>query len=145
MAALEIAKSYNEILDLAKEAELASDVEKATKYYEKATRLEPLEPFSYNRLMIIYRKEKNYTAELNTINRGIEKFLQDKKNREEEFNTKHKQAARLSKSLIKVLQSPGSTDLDIGFPEPVNTWQKRKLIVEQKLTKKPPTGKKRKK
>jgi tetratricopeptide (TPR) repeat protein len=143
MAALEIAKSYNEILDLAKEAELASDVEKATKYYEKATRLEPLEPFSYNRLMIIYRKEKNYTAELNTINRGIEKFLQDKKNREEEFNTKHKQAARLSKSLIKALQSPGSTD--IGFPEPVNTWQKRKLIVEQKLTKKPPTGKKRKK
>ena len=68
--ALEIAKSYTELIALAKEAEQASDVEKAIKYYEKATRLEPLEPFAYNRLMIIYRKEKNYTAELNTINKG---------------------------------------------------------------------------
>jgi tetratricopeptide (TPR) repeat protein len=143
--ALEIAKSYNELLDQAKEAELASDVEKATKYYEKATRLEPLEPFSYNRLMIIYRKEKNYTAELNTIKRGIDNFFQDKKNREEIFNTKHKQAARLSKSLLKALQSPGSTDINKSYPEPVNTWVKRKLIVEKKLTKKPIIRKKRKK
>ncbi len=134
--ALELAKSYKELLDQAKEAELASDIEKAIRYYEKATRLKPLEPFAYNRLMIIYRKGKNYTAELNTIKRGIEKILQEKQKREKNFNTKHKKAARLSKTLLKVLGLAGSKDTDTAYSEPVNTWQKRKLIVEQKLTKK---------
>jgi len=143
--ALELAKSYKELLDQAKEAELASDVEKASRYYEKATRLEPLEPFAYNRLMIIYRKGKNYTAELNTITRGIDKFLEEKQKREKNFNAKHKQAARLSKTLLKELGSPGSKEMEKAYPEPVNTWQKRKLIVEQKLTKKPTAGKKSKK
>lgn len=143
--ALEIARSYDELRHLAKKAEHASDVENAIKYYEKATRLEPLEPFAYNRLMIIYRKEKNYTAELNTINRGIDCFLQEKKKREETFNTKHKQAARLSKSLLKALATPGIKDDNSDYTEPVNSWQKRKLIVEQKLTKKTSIKKKQKK
>jgi tetratricopeptide (TPR) repeat protein len=139
--ALEIAKSYKELLHHAKEAEQASDIEKAIQYYEKATRLEPLEPFAYNRLMIIYRKEKNYTAELNTINKGLEKFLTEKKLREKSFNTKHKQAARLSKSLLKALTPSNSKKEDIEHFEPINSWNKRKGVVEQKLSKKPSSKK----
>ncbi|MGI8599010.1 MAG: hypothetical protein ACR2KB_07115 [Chitinophagaceae bacterium] len=143
--ALELAKSYKELLDQAKEAELASDIEKAIRYYEKATRLKPLEPFAYNRLMIIYRKEKNYTAELNTITRGIDKFLEEKQKREKNFSAKHTQAARLSKTLLKALGSPELKEIDTTYPEPAKTWQYRKLIVEQKLTKKPIAKKKKKK
>ena len=51
--ALEIARSYDEVIKLGKEAEMNKDYSKASKYYEKAIKMEPYDEFAYNRLMII--------------------------------------------------------------------------------------------
>ena len=63
-----------DITDKAKKAEHEGDLKLASTLYEQALKKYPIDEFSYNRLMIVYRKLKQYKDELRVIKKGIKDF-----------------------------------------------------------------------
>src|SRR6476659_538019 len=63
-------------IQLAYEEEEKGNVEQAIKYYETAIKDDKPDEVPYNRLMILYRKEKKYNDELRVINKGIKVFTE---------------------------------------------------------------------
>jgi len=52
--------SYKDLIKKAEEAEDDEQLDEAVKLYREAMKVEPSYELPYNRLMIIYRKQKNY-------------------------------------------------------------------------------------
>src|SRR5690349_21099161 len=92
---------YTNLIKQAKEAEKENDIDAATALYEKAVKQKPVLEQPYTRLMIIYRKEKEYRKELAVIKKALDIFTgaYDKK---KEANNSAK-VASLSKALMKSL------------------------------------------
>ncbi len=112
----------------AKEAEGAKDFEQASEMYERILNEDNLEVEAYDRLMIVYRKLKDYMKELSVIDRGISAY--------QDFYrakiTKSKKVVDLSNKLAKsigLLDTKGNTTYD---PEPIGKWKKRRLVVEKR-------------
>ena len=93
-------------------------------------------PLPYDRLMIHYRKEKNYDEELKVIKKGIETFRKYYSDLQGATLKKKKNTiAAISK---KIGRSTGLIDKkgnELYLPEPLPRWTKRKTVVEQKLKK----------
>ena len=115
----------------AKAFEQQGELEKATSAYEEVIRGNPLNEYAYDRLMIIYRKSKDYRKENAIIVKALKAF--------EEF---YKKASRVSSSkkivsLSKAfMQSTGLADKKgklLYQKEPLARWSKRKKVVEKKL------------
>lgn len=85
---------------------------------------------AYNRLMILYRKQRNYREELKTINKAIKTF-------EEIFNKKQtvhsSQVKSISLSLAKALGLADKKGNSIYQKGELTKWKKRKLLVQKKL------------
>jgi tetratricopeptide (TPR) repeat protein len=131
--ALHVARSYNELIQEAKEAEENNEFEKAAKIYERAIRTEPHEEQPYNRLMVIYRKLSWYEDELKIIKKGIAAFEELYQKKSERLLGKNQSVARLSKALAKSLGQKGNKAQTPYYPEPVPKWMKRQKVVEKKL------------
>lgn len=130
---LQVAKSYNELIAEAKEAEENNELEKAAKTYRRAIRSEPHEELPYNRLMIIYRKLTWYEEELRILKKGIEIFQDLYQKKSERLIGKSKTAERLSNALAKSLGQKGKKTESLFYPEPIPKWLKRQKVVEKKL------------
>lgn len=120
------------ILQQAEAAEKNSDLELAEKLYKRQMNEKAFNAFVYTRLMIIYRKQKQYKEELEIMNKGLQYF---KAHQAKQITQKASNAVikKLSNSLNKSL---GLTDKKGNFlyePEPIPTWKKRKATVEKKL------------
>jgi tetratricopeptide (TPR) repeat protein len=122
-------EEYN-ILVAAREHEASGDTDKAIDLYNQALKKYPQQANIYDRLMILYRKEKAYKKELSLINAAIKTFttlFQPAK------NLRSRKVESLSKS---ILHSTGLTDkkgAPLYHPQPIARWQKRKAVVQQKL------------
>ncbi|MEO5942848.1 MAG: hypothetical protein ABIP30_00245 [Ferruginibacter sp.] len=84
----------------------------------------------YNRLMILYRKVKNYKKELALIEKGIKIFqeiMQPKK-------MPGKQVLAISKKINRAFGLVDSNGNTVHVPEPLLKWQKRKVVVLKKLS-----------
>lgn len=64
-------QSYYDLLKEAKQAEANNNLETATNLYQKALDEDAFDVHVYDRLMILYRKQKMYGDELKTINKAI--------------------------------------------------------------------------
>src|SRR6185369_2249690 len=95
-----VALKVDERNETAKEAEEAGDVNKAVRFYEQNIREDYADRFAFERLMIIYRQQKEYKEELRVIKRGIEVFQQSFKDR-----VKHSLARRLSDRKLEQLSN----------------------------------------
>jgi len=74
-------KKLKEILSEAHEAALSGSFESAVSLYNEAILTDPLNEHAYNRLMLLYRKEKKYKKEAAIIKKAIsvfEKFFKSK-------------------------------------------------------------------
>jgi two-component SAPR family response regulator len=63
-----------ERLKKAKGAEAAQQLEEAAEIYEQILKEDNLEVEAYDRLMMVYRKLKDYKNELSVVDRGIKVF-----------------------------------------------------------------------
>ena len=133
---LEVVRSYNDLINAAKKAEADQEEEKAAAFYEKAIKAEPLSEMPYNRLMILYRKKKNYRDELRIINKGIETFKEFHEKRSQKVFGKDKKAIQLSQSLAKSLGQKDRKGKSKIYPEPIQKWMTRAETVEKKLNRK---------
>jgi tetratricopeptide (TPR) repeat protein len=129
--ALQVVRNEKELLEEARQAEANEDMETAGKRYEQMIKQDPHHEFPYDRLMVIYRKQKRYDDELKLINKGLKNFGDVYKKKQEKLISKNSKLGRLSNALIKKagLQKNEFT------PEPIAKWLKRKEIVEKKMGK----------
>lgn len=127
----ENASSTNDLMAQAREAEDSSP-EEAVRLYHDVLKKDPLHVRAYDRLMILYRKEKDYKKELSLINSGIRTF-------EKLYNNhpgKHsKKISEISNKLNKAFHLVDKKGNSLYAPEPVGRWQKRRAVVEKKLNK----------
>ena len=126
---MESAAHYTSLIKQAKEAEEENDIDSATALYEKAIKQKPVLELPYTRLMVIYRKGKEYQKEMNTIKKALDVFTEVYDKKKEATNTA--KVTSISKALLKSL-GVKSTDENF-YPEPIAKWLKRKAVVEKKL------------
>ena len=121
--------SIKKTIEEANEAEEKEDVSLAIKDYEKAIEQNPLAEKAYDRLMILYRKEKDYKNELRIITKGIKSF-------EDLYKSKKSSSKKIGEISKKLNRSFGFTDKKgntLYDPEPIAQWRKRKAIVQKKI------------
>jgi hypothetical protein len=119
----------------ATQAEKNDDTTKAIRLYEQNIKEDYADEFAFNRLMVIYRKQKDYADELRVINRGIEVFRSKLEKRLEHSLHRRgnlEKVAQISKAIMK---KSGVKKEDLSFPDPIDKWMKRKKIVSEKLRK----------
>jgi len=98
--------------------------------YEAALKKHPQNISIYDRLMILYRKEKAYRKELSLIAKAIGKF---KNLYQPEKNGHSKKVASLSKSILHAVGLADKKGVALYQPQPIARWEKRKKTVNQKL------------
>jgi tetratricopeptide (TPR) repeat protein len=132
VAHLETSHSHQSLppLEQAVLYEKSGEYEKAIDIYESLVRERPSNEMLYNRLMIIYRKQKEYRKELKTIIAGIKAF--------EELYTPNtgrhgKNVAKISLALARSTGLIDKKGKNLFDPEPIAKWKKRKALVEGKL------------
>jgi hypothetical protein len=122
-----------DITDKAKKAEYEGDLKLASTLYEQVLKKYLTDEFPYNRLMIIYRKLKQYKDELRVINKGIKNFEEAYKKRIKKPFRKNSAAGKLSTAFMKSTGLIDKKGNAVYEPQPVARWKKRKLTVEKKL------------
>lgn len=96
-----------------------------------------IDALPYDRLMIHYRKEKNYAEELKVVKQGIANFK--KFFAQHQRSTVKKKKSKIEELSRLINKSTGLTDKkgnEVYLPEPLLKWLKRQATVEAKLKKK---------
>lgn len=110
-------------------AEEKEDIELAIKDFEEIIKNDPLREKAYDRLMILYRKEKEYQRELKLINAGIKAF-------QTFYKSKKSGSKKIAEISNKLNKSFGFTDKKgnaVYEAEPIARWKKRKITVEKRI------------
>jgi hypothetical protein len=106
--------------------------------YLQQTKTGTTDPFPYDRLMIYYRKQKEYKKELQLINRALKVFEDQLKRQGSQLFSAAKSRAAVKKLSEKIGKLSGLMDKKGNLkylPEPLARWTKRKKTVEQKIKK----------
>lgn len=123
--------AIKKIIEEANDAEQELDTPLAIKDYEEVIAKNPLTEKAYDRLMILYRRAKDYKSELKLINKGIKAF-------EDFYKSKKSGSRKIAEISRKLNKSFGFTDKKgnpVYNPEPIARWKKRKITVEKKIKK----------
>ncbi|HEY4154163.1 MAG TPA: hypothetical protein VGM24_02020 [Puia sp.] len=125
-------KPFQDWLREARSLEDDETAEQAIAAYEKIRRAYPLKEESYDRLMVLYRKTKRYKEEIKLIGEAISIF-------ETRYGTLKKKVkgkiATLSKALLNTTGLADKKGRPLYQMQPVGRWQKRKLLLQEKLKK----------
>lgn len=116
----------------ATEHEVKGESAEATRAYEKLIKFNPLNSKYHDRLMILYRKWKEYKKELTIINNAIALFENNYRKRIPTFN---KKITALSKALLKATGLADKKGNNSWQTTELVRWKKRKLIVLKRLHK----------
>lgn len=127
-----VSKHYTEYIKEGVLAEQDGEPEKAISLYEEAIKQNPLEEKPFNRLMTLYRQEKEYEKELRVINKALKLFQNFYDHRPEKIVGKNTKAAQISKALLQTV-SGKKKNAESYYPPPIPAWMKRKAVVEKKL------------
>jgi hypothetical protein len=128
---IENGASITELTSRAAEAE-KTDPALAADLYQQVLKKDPLQTHAYDRLMILYRKEKNYKKELSVIDSGIKTFERFYK---EQLGKPSRKISEISKQLNKAFHLVDKKGNSLYAPEPIDRWLKRKQVVEKKMEK----------
>lgn len=115
----------------AKELEKQGDLEKAAAAFEKAIKESPLNEYAYDRLMIIYRKNKEYKKEKAIIVAGIKAFRQLYNDSTKRPSSR--KVISLSNALLKATGLADKKGKPIYEKEPLDRWNKRMQVILRKL------------
>jgi tetratricopeptide (TPR) repeat protein len=126
-------ETLRELLDKGKSLELEKNYDAAVKIYTGILRKKPLNESAYSRLMIVYRKMKDYLKEASIIETAIKAF-------EDTGHDSKKGGAskieKLSMSLGKLTGLIDKKGKSLYDPEPIATWRRRAIQVDKLLKKK---------
>ena len=125
--------TYPECIQLAIELEGNEEIDEAIKMYKRCVKLKKTDEYAYDRLMILYRKKKEFDKELEVINEGINAF--EKLYNEPSGIKTNKAIQKISNA---ILQSTGLSDKKgnkVFMPQPILRWHKRAMLLKKRLKK----------
>lgn len=117
-------------------AEAEGNTERAVELYESSIKKGIADPFPFDRLLVIYRKQRKLKEELRVILRGIEVFNKQLEEHQSHLLRKTKSSNMLKRLSTAFGKSSGLADKkgkSKYLPGPLSKWLRRKEIVEQKL------------
>lgn len=126
-------KSKKELLKEARSQELEGKTNEAIKSYSLVISKDPLEAKAYNRLMILYRKLKEYKKELAIIKQAIGAYEKDIKDDQLTWKKANTKSAKLSLSLAKSMGLLNDKGLPVYEEPQIMTWRKRMETVQKKI------------
>jgi hypothetical protein len=118
------------LVHLNKEPIKKDDTEAEILSLEKTIRDHPTNERAYQRLMILYRKQKNYKKELKTIDTAIRTFEAIFKKRQPTYGQKVK---ALSKALLKATGLADKKGNSLYQAGELTRWKARRQTVLKKL------------
>lgn len=124
-----------ELLGQALSLEKAGNLQEAVSLYEEVLKHLPANVEALNRLMIIYRKQKEYRKELAIIKKAIKNYEAQIIQRQKASMEKHRSVLALSKKLAKSLGLLDRKGFPIYGDENLARWEKRKATVLKRLGK----------
>ena len=118
---------------LAQEKETADEIEQAIAAYMQMIKKQHRKEFGYQRIMILYRKQKEYKKELAVLNEAIDDFekLYAKRN-----TNKNKSIASISHKLMRSIGLADKKGNELYLPQPLPRWKKRKQGLKNLMSKK---------
>jgi len=125
----ELPSSSYDLRKLANEKEKSGDVVTAIHLYRECIKRMPKDELCYNRLMILYRKQKAYKKEIAIVKTAIkvyEKLYSPKKQA-------NRQMAALSKSISKATGLTDKKGIPLFDRQPVAKWKKRLQFLLKRL------------
>ncbi|KAA2240283.1 hypothetical protein F0L74_29400 [Chitinophaga agrisoli] len=125
--------SNKDLLEQAQQLEAEDRLPEAAGYYTKVITADPLNTHAYNRLMIIFRKQKEYRKELTVINKAIKTYEDSMRQEQQAWLKNNRKMARLSKALAHSLGLIDPKGKPLHEDRMVSTWRKRRELVTQKL------------
>lgn len=105
----------------------------AIKNYIAAIKADPLLARAYNRLMILYRKQKEYKKEMAIIKQAIGAYEKEIKEDQQAWKKANSKSARLNLNLAKAMGLLDDKGLPVYEYPQVMTWRKRMETVRKKL------------
>jgi len=126
-------KSKKELLKEARSQELEGKTNEAIKSYSLVISKDPLEAKAYNRLMILYRKLKEYKKELDIIKQAIGAYEKDIKDDQLIWKKANTKSAKLSLNLPKSMGLLNDKGLPVYEEPQIMTWRKRMETVQKKI------------
>jgi tetratricopeptide (TPR) repeat protein len=126
--------SIAEMMASARALERADDLSEAGKLYSKIVAAAPLHVAAYNRLMIVYRKQKEYRKELQLINQAIKAYEDGLAERQQAWTKSNRKAAKLSKTLASKLGLVDKKGTPV-YEQDIERWRKRKQTVTKRVGK----------
>ena len=124
-------KTTANLLSAGKILESEDKNEEAVRIYESIIKKHPVNEEAYNRLMIIYRKMRDYKKEKAVIDAGLTAFREFY--RASSRLPAKKTIASLSQALLKTTGLADKKGRLLYEREPLGRWMKRLTTVQQKL------------
>ncbi|MFT3701308.1 MAG: hypothetical protein QM802_03015 [Agriterribacter sp.] len=124
--------TYKELISEGRIAEANGEQKKAAENYKRAIKKIPRNHEAYYRLMILYRKAKQFRNELTIINQAIRRFQKF----HQEMPRRKKLSPRLlnaTKTLAKSVGLLDSSGNKTHLPQPIVAWQQRRRTVLKKM------------
>ena len=125
--------SKTHLLLEAKEAEATQDWKESEQLYQQVLQIDPHNEAAYNLLMIVYRKQKEWNKEWQTVKKAISSF--EEMYAETAKTTDNKKVASLSRSLLKLTVLADKKGKPVYLPGPLAKWKRRKATLDKKLKK----------
>jgi uncharacterized protein YciI len=130
-AGMKAIRGVTELLAAGRREEEEGQPEEAATLYEEVMDQDPRNSEAVRRLLVIYRRLKNYTKELTVIDRALDAFAQGGKAAQDRWIAAHPGAARLGKAVLRSLG--GAQVTGYGTNPAVEQLMKRRSVVEKKL------------
>ncbi len=125
--------SLKELIEKGLSLEQEGNYKEAGKSYTAAIRRAPTYPVAYNRLMILFRKQKKYEKEVELISKAIESYQQEMAEDRRQWQKDNTTSADISLKLAKSMGLINEQGLPVYEDPPVATWRKRLEVARKKL------------
>jgi uncharacterized protein YciI len=123
-------KGVVHLLSEARRQEQAGQPEAAADLYQQIVGIDPRNRDAIRRLLILYRRVKNYRKELAVINAALAAFSRHDKTVQQAWMSAHPEAARAGKAILRSLG--GQQVSSYGADPMVEQLLKRKTLVEKR-------------
>lgn len=115
------------------ELEREGDTTGALKLYQKSTATDPANSHSWNRQMIILRKEKSKEEEVKLIKLAIAEFQKSHENKQQDWLKENQAKADSTRELAQVLGLLEPTGLPKSDDSIIEKWQTRLYLLEYRI------------
>jgi uncharacterized protein YciI len=131
---MEANKSVREQIEAAHELERTGRLSEAAAIYQKLFDKDPSDQQVIGRLLVMYRKLKDYRKELAVLNDALAAQELRRKAMRDKWIQSHPKAASAGRSMLRQLQKGSNALTGLGGDAIVERWMKRKNLVTKRIT-----------